>query len=139
MADAALERKTCRAGDTIFREGDSASQAFIVQDGEVAIVKSVDGKAKVLGTVGKGGIFGEMALIEDLPRMATARAKTEATLIVVTRQMFNEKLAKADPFIRGLLNVFADTIRSMGASPDKPVGEAPTEPEEESPGATVPP
>lgn len=116
MTDAVLERKTCGAGDTIFREGDSASQAFIVQDGEVAIVKSAEGKTMVLGTIGRGGIFGEMGLIDDRPRMATARAKTAATLIVVTREMFDEKLAKADPFVRGLLNIFADTIRAMSAS-----------------------
>ena len=44
MADTVLERRICQAGDTIFREGDSANHAFIVQDGEVAIVKSAGGK-----------------------------------------------------------------------------------------------
>ena len=53
MPDTVLERKSCQAGDTIFREGDSANQAFIVQDGEVAIVKSVDGKTKVPTNFGK--------------------------------------------------------------------------------------
>jgi CRP-like cAMP-binding protein len=130
MADTVLERKTCQAGDTIFREGDSANQAFIVQGGEVAIVRLAEGKTKVLGTVGKGGIFGEMGLIDDRPRMATARAKTAATLIVVTRQMFDEKLAKTDPFVRGLLNIFAETIRTLTAPSDGPAAEAPTAPEE---------
>ena len=130
MADTVLERRTCQAGDTIFRSGESATQAFIVQDGEVAMVKSVDGKTKVLSTIGKGGIFGEMALIEDRPRMATARAKTGATLIVVSREIFDEKLANTDPFIRGLLNVFADTIRAMGASPENPAAQAPAAPAE---------
>ena len=133
MADIVLERKACQAGDTIFREGDSADQAFIVQEGEVAIVKSAGGKANVLGIIGKGGIFGEMGLIDDRPRMATARAKTAVTLIVVSRQMFDEKLAKTDPFVRGLLNVFADTIRSMSAPPDPPAAEAAVVPEEGEP------
>ena len=133
MPDTVLERKSCQAGDTIFREGDSANQAFIVQDGEVAIVKSAGGKVTVLGTIGKGGIFGEMGLIDDQPRMATARAKTAATLIVVSRETFDQKLAKTDPFVRGLLNVFADTIRAMSASSDSPAGDAPAVPEEGEP------
>ncbi len=133
MADNFLERKTCRAGDTIFREGDSANQAFIVQEGEVAIVKSVEDKIKVLGTIGKGGIFGEMGLVDDRPRMATARAKTGATLIIVSREMFDEKLTKTDPFIRGLLNIFADNIRALSASSDDPAAEAPTAAEEGEP------
>jgi len=130
MADNFLERKTCRAGDTIFREGDSANQAFIVQEGEVAIVKSVEDKIKVLGTIGKGGIFGEMGLVDDSPRMATARAKTGVTLIIVSRRMFSKKLNKTDPFIRSLLNIFVDNIRTSNASSNNPAAEVPTEAEE---------
>ena len=133
MADILLDRKTCRPGDTIFREGDSANQAFIVQEGEVAIVKSMDGKVKVLGTIGPGGIFGEMGLVDDRPRMATARAKTGATLIIVSRAMFDKKLIKADPFIRGLLNIFADTIRASNTSSDDPAAEVPMAAEEGEP------
>ncbi|MDP6884809.1 MAG: cyclic nucleotide-binding domain-containing protein, partial [Rhodospirillales bacterium] len=88
MAETFLERKTCQPGDTIFREGDSANQAFIVQEGEVVIVKGPQENTQVLGTIGKGGIFGEMGLVDDRPRMASARAKTGVTLIVVSRQMF---------------------------------------------------
>jgi CRP/FNR family transcriptional regulator, cyclic AMP receptor protein len=116
MADTFLERKTCRAGETIFREGDSANQAYIVQEGEVIIAKAIEGKIKVLGMIGKGGIFGEMGLIDDRPRMAMARAKSGVTLIVVSREMFDEKLTKTDPFIRGLLNIFAENIRALSPS-----------------------
>ncbi len=45
--------------------------------------------------------------------MATARASEGTTLIVVSRMMFSSKLAKTDPFIRGLLNIFAENIRKM--------------------------
>ena len=92
-----------------------------------------DGKVKVLGTIGTGGIFGEMGLVDDRPRMATARAKTGATLIIVSRAMFEKKLIKADPFIRGLLNIFADTIRASNTSSDDPAAEAPMAAEEGEP------
>jgi CRP/FNR family transcriptional regulator, cyclic AMP receptor protein len=113
MASQVLQRKTYKPGDKIFKEGDEGNLAYVVQEGEVEIVKVIDGEEKVLGAVGKNGIFGEMALIDSKPRMAAARAAVGTTIICVTRQMFEEKLRKSDPFIRGLLNILADDIRSI--------------------------
>ena len=56
-----------------------------------------------------------MALIDDSPRMATAIATELTTYIIVTRQMFETKLAKTDPFIRALLKIFAESIRTLSA------------------------
>ena len=67
----------------------------------------------MLGTIPEGGIFGEMALIDNEPRMATARAVTGSTVIVVSRIMFQKKLSKTDPFITGLLKVFAQNLRAI--------------------------
>ena len=107
-----LQRNTFKPGETIFKEGEEGNLAYIVQEGEVEIVKEIDGQQKVLGTIGKGGMFGEMALIDSKPRMAKARASKGSTIIVVTRGMFEQKMAKADPFIRGLLNILADHVRT---------------------------
>ena len=113
MADTILERRPCQAGESIFKEGEQGDRAYVVQAGEVEIVKEIDGQSVVLGTIGPGGIFGEMALIDDKPRMAAARMSKGGTVIVVSRQTFEDKMSKTDPFIRGMLNVFANTIRSM--------------------------
>ncbi len=108
-----LQRQTYQAGERIFKEGDEGNLAYIVQSGEVEIFKIVDGEEKVLGTVGQGGIFGEMAIIDAKPRMAAARASKGSTIIVVTRAMFEQKLKSSDPFIRGLLNILVNHIRSL--------------------------
>jgi CRP/FNR family transcriptional regulator, cyclic AMP receptor protein len=113
MAETVLQRQTLQAGDRIFKEGDEGNLAYVVQSGEIEIFKDINGKNVVLGHVGQGGIFGEMALIDSKPRMASARASKGSTVIVITRPMFDEKLKKADPFIRGLLNILVDNIRSM--------------------------
>ncbi len=113
MADTILQRQTYQAGDRIFKEGDEGNMAYIVQSGEVEIYKEIDGKVTVLGTIGQGGIFGEMALIDSKPRMATARASKGATIILVNRVMFEQKLNKADPFIKGLLNILVNHVRTM--------------------------
>jgi len=113
MASTVLQRQTLQAGDRIFKEGDEGNMAYVVQSGEVEIFKIVDGKEVVLGRVGQGAIFGEMALIDSKPRMAGARATKGSTIIVVTRDMFEQKLSKTDPFIRGLLNILVNNIRTM--------------------------
>lgn len=111
--DKILERKVYQMGEVIFKEGDEGNRAFVVQSGEVEISKVLEGTRTVLGTIRKGGIFGEMALIDDAPRMASARALDTTTVILVSRQMMEEKLSKADPFLRGLINIFANNLRRL--------------------------
>ena len=114
MSDRVLERKVFQAGDKIFKEGEEGNLAFVIQSGEIQIVKNAGEENEiVLATVGQGGILGEMALLDNSPRMATARASAGGAAIVVSRQMFEKKLNKADPFIRGLLNILADHVRRM--------------------------
>ena len=60
-------------------------------------------------------MFGEMALIDNQPRMAMARAAEVTTLIFVSRMMFEQKMVKADPFVRGLLKILVGNIRSLSA------------------------
>ena len=62
------------AGEQIFAEGDPAEAAFVIQVGEVDIIKDIDGAAVVLARLGVGEIFGEMGLVDDKPRSAGARA-----------------------------------------------------------------
>lgn len=111
--DKVLERKVFQMGEMIFKEGDEGHRAYVVQTGGVEIFKIKEGRKVVLGVVGPGGIFGEMALIDDAPRMANAAAVDVTTVILISRQMLEDKLAKADPFLRGLINIFASNLRKM--------------------------
>lgn len=112
-----LDRLVIAEGTDVFTEGERGDRAYVVQDGIIEIVRKDEyGNLVILGTVEKGGIFGEMALIDDQPRMATARAQVATTVIAVPRSVFAQKLAKCDPFIRGLLGIFVRNIRSMAQS-----------------------
>ncbi len=112
MADA-IQRLELLPGQEIFLEGEQGSSAYIVQAGEIEIVKKIDGEEKLLGKVGPGGIIGEMALIDKSVRMASAKATQTSTVIVVTSEMFEQKLSTADPFLRALLKIMAEQIRSQ--------------------------
>jgi CRP/FNR family cyclic AMP-dependent transcriptional regulator len=104
-----LERKVYYAGQKVFNEGDQGDRAYLVQEGTVEISKH----GLVLATLGKGELFGEMALVDDKPRMASAKAQTDLSVVIINRDTFREKLAKSDPFIRGLLNIFVRNIRNL--------------------------
>ena len=115
MAESVLERRTYDTCQKIFDEGQVGNQAYIVQSGRVEIVKVLEDRETVLGAIGEGGMFGEMALIDNQPRMAMARAAEVTTLIFVSRMMFEQKMLKADPFVRGLLKILVGNIRSLSA------------------------
>jgi CRP/FNR family cyclic AMP-dependent transcriptional regulator len=104
-----LERKVFYAGQKVFGEGESGDRAYLIQDGTVEISKN----GLPLATLGKGELFGEMALVDDQPRMATVKAMTDVSVVIIGRDAFREKLAKSDPFIRGLLNIFVRNIRNL--------------------------
>jgi CRP/FNR family transcriptional regulator, cyclic AMP receptor protein len=78
------ESRSLNAGDTIFRAGDAASELFVVQSGTVQI--SVGDR--VAERLSEHGIFGEMALIDEAPRSATAVALTDVKLVPVGQKQF---------------------------------------------------
>lgn len=108
-----LERKVIPENTPIFREGDPGNVAYVVQSGRVEIWKIEDGDKKVLGVIGRGGVFGEMALVDNEPRMASATALAPTICLIIPDRVFQEKLANADSFIIALLRIFCRNIRAM--------------------------
>ena len=108
-----LKREFYPSGTVIVREGELGTRAFVVESGEVEVWREFDGERVRLGLVGEGGIFGEMALIDDAPRMASVSALTDTTCVLVTDDAFNKKLADADTFLVALLRIFVRNIRSL--------------------------
>jgi CRP-like cAMP-binding protein len=108
-------RKVFDAGTEIFAEGDGGQEAYVVEYGRVAIYKTVKGQRVDLGTVIQGGIFGEMALIDDQPRMASARAEVETACVVIGKDRLTEQLEQAPKGVRVIVNALLGNIRLMGA------------------------
>jgi CRP-like cAMP-binding protein len=80
------------AGEFVFREGDLGTEMYILQEGQVAILKELEGKEQQLAVLEKGDFFGEMSLLEDLPRTASARALEECKLIRINGSTFDQML-----------------------------------------------
>lgn len=69
------------AGETIFVEGDGGDHMFLVQDGSVEILQTVGDHENQLSVLERGDFFGEMAVLENLPRTHGARALTKSKLV----------------------------------------------------------
>lgn len=108
-----LNVKDYPAGSVIFEEGKTGKSAFIVQSGIIEITKIGSLGEVVIGYVGAGEIFGEMAPIDNEPRMASATALKDTQCIVITEEEFQSKLKDADPFLNDLLYVLVRALRSV--------------------------
>lgn len=109
-----LNRRSVKAGAFVFREGDTGQHAFVVQSGRVTIEKTgKDGKPVKLGSLQSGAIFGEMALVDNSPRMAAARAEEPTVLITIPKEVMQKKLERADPVVRMLILMMIRMIRTL--------------------------
>ncbi|HCI48074.1 MAG TPA: cAMP-binding protein [Rhodospirillaceae bacterium] len=109
-----LDRKTFYQDDYIFREGDAAYAAYLIRAGRVNIVRRRDGKKVILATLGKGQLFGELALIDSAPRSADAvAASSSVELVVVTEPALRSKINELDDFMRAWFRMLTDRLRNM--------------------------
>ena len=93
------------AGAVIFHEGDAGDNAYIVETGAVDIVARAGEDRLLLARIGPGEIFGEMALIDGGPRIATAIAASATDLTEISGDQVRQRLAQADPLVVSLLRV----------------------------------
>lgn len=96
-------RITLTPGQVLFREGDPPDSAYLIESGGIEVRARQRGKDVVLSLLGPGDLVGEMAVIDDSPRTATATAIGEAVLFPIDRSQIAERLAATDPIVRSLL------------------------------------
>src|SRR5262245_40309104 len=85
-------------GHVLFHEGDEGDDMYIIQSGRVAIKKKVKDGEATLAVLEKGDFFGEMSILERLPRSASAEVIEEGDLIVISSETFGDMI-KANPEI----------------------------------------
>lgn len=115
-ADDGLERRDYKPGDVIFKQGEAGSDAFIVESGRVEISRGDASAEMVLGLVKPGDLIGEMALLDSSPRMATARARSNATCVVIPKRVFDRMLKDGNPILVTVLRTLLRRLRSETAS-----------------------
>src|SRR3989442_11089982 len=103
--------RICEAGEAIFRIYEMGSEMYVLLEGQVEI--TID--SQVLETLGPGEPFGEMALIDQSPRTATAIAKTPCKLAVIPEKRFLFMVQTTPHFALLIMKVMADRLRKMNA------------------------
>ena len=115
---AAQKNRVYQPGDIIFRQDDPGDEAFMIDSGEVRISTRSENGEVVLAELGRGEIFGEMALIDNQPRMATATAVTETSLSGFPQESFKKRfdaLAEEDRIMHHLMKVFVQRLRQRAS------------------------
>lgn len=108
------ERRTFAKGTVIFREGDRGDEAYLVQKGAVRIFKTVHGKRVILGQCKPFQVFGELALLDDGPRMAAAETSEDTTVLVLSKANIRDMMDSAAPGLTTLIQSLITTMRTMG-------------------------
>ncbi len=104
-----IETRFIRAGGLIFREGEAADELFVIKSGQVRIQVG----NKTMADLPADTIFGEMALIDNEPRSATATALTDVELVPVSEKQFLFLVSQTPNFALKVMRTLAQRLRSM--------------------------
>ena len=104
--------KTFLPGDFIFREGEFGKVAYVIEEGDIELVKFTGDEYITLAEITKGALFGEMAIIDGSPRSGSARAKTSCILREVTEEQLKQYLSASPQTSLDMMRRLAGYARS---------------------------
>ncbi|MCH7608992.1 MAG: cyclic nucleotide-binding domain-containing protein [Chloroflexi bacterium] len=100
------------AGEQLFAEGSPGDRAYVITEGTLEVVKASGPREVLLNVLGVGDVVGEMALLEGNPRMASVNARTDATLVAITKEQLDGLLSTSLPATRALFYTVLGRWRS---------------------------
>lgn len=107
-----FERLLLRSGELVFQEGAVGDRAYIIDSGNIKISRArPDGSRLLLAVLGRGDLFGELALIDDLPRSASAEAIGDVELITLDRALFARQTGMDSVRMHAVMNFFSARMR----------------------------
>ena len=113
---------TYSAGEVIFHQGDLGTEMFIIQEGEVHVIKNINGASHILSKLEKGDFFGEMSVLESLPRTADAVAVTDVRAVVINGARFDEMLRKNPEVAVRIIRKYSKRLREANTLLERLVG-----------------
>lgn len=107
-----IQRYVFPQGTVLFRRGEARQCAYLIDKGSVDIIGNDDGgEDRLLCHIGAGEIFGEMALVDDAPRTATAITQTECEIFIIPRSALQNRLQGLDPVVMLLISLLIERYR----------------------------
>ena len=108
-----LGERDYATGDTIVREGEMGTEMFIIQEGKVVVTKRIGDTDVFLATLDRGDFFGEMSLLESVPRTATVRALTPSRLVAIRAGELLMKIRRDPTFAFEMLQRMSSRVRQL--------------------------
>jgi len=108
-----MKKEQFRQFQTIFKAGDKAGSVYLVVSGSVGIFLPDNDSKDPNFFIQKNEIFGEMGVIDDVLRMADARAMEDSELLSVDRAEFAKMLKESNVFIRAVMGVLSTRLRQL--------------------------
>jgi len=105
------EEKIVEAGNIIFRENEMGEDMYIIKRGKVEIFKESNGKKTAIATLGEKAFFGEMAILEDVPRSAGVMAIEDSLLITIHKDSFRQSVYEYPDIAFEVLKVLSSRLR----------------------------
>jgi CRP-like cAMP-binding protein len=114
-----FQRRTFQPGDIVFSKGDPGSSLYLVEKGTVEIWRDGTTERRVLGRIEAGGLFGEMAVFDRQPRMASATAIEETVVLEMPGSIVRHAMNRADPLLVQLIHAMLNHIRTLARKLDE--------------------
>ena len=111
-----MKKVFVRSGEALFEEGDEANAAYLIEVGAIDISTGKGDARRLLAVLRRGDIVGEMAIIDGLPRSATATAVGDAVLAEVSKETILERMKQGDDIVVHLLSVLISRLRAANSS-----------------------
>ena len=109
-----MVQRSAAAGEVIIKENDQAAGFFIISSGKVDFIRGEGtDKPELLNTLGPGDFFGEMALFEGFPRVATVKATEDSELLAMTRWDFTAEMKNHPEIAVSMLPVLVKRLRDV--------------------------
>jgi len=106
-----VREKHVATGEIVFAERDLGEEMYLVYEGKVLIYQEVSGQQVKLDVIEPGGYFGEMSIIDEQPRSASARSEDETTLLVLHREDFRSAVEDYPDIAFAVFQAFSRRLR----------------------------
>jgi EAL domain-containing protein (putative c-di-GMP-specific phosphodiesterase class I) len=106
-------RRSLFAGEVLYRQGDPADCAWLIETGQVSLVSSDGQRHHDLGSFGPGEMLDELSMLDHGARTATATAATDAVLLAIEDEALRERIGGCDPIVRAMVEGLARRMRRI--------------------------
>jgi CRP-like cAMP-binding protein len=104
--------RSCATGTVLFREGDPGQEMFVLQSGRVQLTRRSRNEEKIVAVLTPGEFFGEMAIVNNRPRSATATVIADATLLAIDARTF-------EAMVRGNAEIAVRLLKKLASRLDQ--------------------